>query len=1114
SESLQPPSQQVKETASISSMPSVSTTDKTLRKYQSTIADMCESHNTLVVLPTGAGKTAIAAEAIKRIPQPALFLVPTNDLVRQQARALRSWTGLNVVELKGGQNIPIHFEVLVATAGAFGAAQFKGNDRLRWESFRIVVFDEVHHVIKKHKYRELALSLRASTRAPGKSAPRVLGLTASYSYAFGDAEARDALTKMCRELGITEIEVATREELERDGCHSVGAEAEVRLPPSTITPKGVLPERERCHQPASMFLLRERVGESTDFARRLMACVRGMEKAIAAASEHPGFKSPLAFENDIKAKDWGAYAHKLARSCDGVMTARTGSTSVGKTPESKRRPSLRQLPPSHRPMLAELEHWYEAVKILVVSWEERQDDAATILDMFGCTGSVSQRRSEQQHKQQNRPVWPVHVLQKVTAFWAEVPRDFPRYEHLKEVLVEKHKQHGGDGSGGGDSGGKSFRGIVFVRQRVTTHVLAHVIASDPLLAPLFNTTCLYAASSPATASLALSKEDTKESIEAFRSGRVNLLVATNVAEEGMDIPAANCVIRYDAVDHVVSMVQGRGRARDKESSYVVLYERPNRTAADLEAVEQRRMRDLDDFEPEPTSEIPEPDPYEFQNTDIEGTRSADTRSEYGQAVADELDSFSTGTSSQSEHRPGDMIGAVDQESSSSIESDVTSDEDHGADQRCPELEACDGLLDIQAKHGLRAGTSANGTPITPPVVLAAVDSFAERTKAVLKEGFERESGSGLWTCNLSYESSLRHVQASGRAAIGKKMARKLPATTLASRLVSSIATVEPDGSRTASDGPHKGIADADDHQAPETEEVDGTRVSTGTDESSSTSHGSLLADQERRESAARGILLDLQAKHGLGVGMSANGAPIPPPGVLAAVDLFAEEAGVVLKEKFEQDSSSGLWVCRLLYDSPLRRLEASGGAARGKKTARKLAATSLASGFISNTAPVQPANDRTAPVEPLEGMPGAVNLQPPTSDGFPKTHVSRSAGEISNSSEDARQAHQRRRELAARGVLLDVRAKHGLGVGVSANGTPIPPPGVLAAVDLFAEKTGVVLKEAFEQESESGRWVLTLVYESALRRVEASGGAANGKKVARKLAAAKLVARLLEAVPG
>lgn len=128
-------------TCSTLSMP---TPEKTPREYQSAIASKCERENTLVVLPTGAGKTMVAAEVIKRHPPRAVFLVPTKILAEQQARALRGWTGLHVVSFKGGDELPrTTFDVLVATAGAFVASQKKQLPLFQWSLFRVVIFDEV-----------------------------------------------------------------------------------------------------------------------------------------------------------------------------------------------------------------------------------------------------------------------------------------------------------------------------------------------------------------------------------------------------------------------------------------------------------------------------------------------------------------------------------------------------------------------------------------------------------------------------------------------------------------------------------------------------------------------------------------------------------------------------------------------------------------------------------------------------------------------------------------------------------------------------------------------------------------------------------------------------------
>lgn len=54
---------------------------------------------------------------------------------------------------------------------------------------------------------------------------------------------------------------------------------------------------------------------------------------------------------------------------------------------------------------------------------------------------------------------------------------------------------------------------------------------------------------------------------------MTLLVATSVAEEGLDIRQCNVVIRFDLAKTVLAYIQSRGRARKPGSDYILMAER-------------------------------------------------------------------------------------------------------------------------------------------------------------------------------------------------------------------------------------------------------------------------------------------------------------------------------------------------------------------------------------------------------------------------------------------------------------------------------------------------------------------------------------------------------------
>ncbi len=117
----------------------------------------------VVVLPTAAGKTHIAIEAISRVSEPALVVVPTLELLSQWKVKLERIFGIEVGQIGGGAN-----DLKDVTVSTFDSAYLKAKEV--GNRFRLLVVDEVHHLAAS-KFRDIARYY---------ASPYRLGLTATY----------------------------------------------------------------------------------------------------------------------------------------------------------------------------------------------------------------------------------------------------------------------------------------------------------------------------------------------------------------------------------------------------------------------------------------------------------------------------------------------------------------------------------------------------------------------------------------------------------------------------------------------------------------------------------------------------------------------------------------------------------------------------------------------------------------------------------------------------------------------------------------------------------------------------------------------------------------------
>jgi Fanconi anemia group M protein len=180
------------------------------REYQFAIAETASEKNTLVVLPTGMGKTLIAllvaAKRIEQFPEgKILIMAPTRPLNAQHKKTFEKFTNLdpNEIVLVTGKIRPKNrIELYEKGRVIVATPQTIKNDlkakRLDIKNFCFLVFDEAHRAVKDYAYPWIAR--RYIFQATN---PLILGLTASPGGTY------ERIEEICKNLFIKAVEIRT-----------------------------------------------------------------------------------------------------------------------------------------------------------------------------------------------------------------------------------------------------------------------------------------------------------------------------------------------------------------------------------------------------------------------------------------------------------------------------------------------------------------------------------------------------------------------------------------------------------------------------------------------------------------------------------------------------------------------------------------------------------------------------------------------------------------------------------------------------------------------------------------------------------------------------------------
>jgi Fanconi anemia group M protein len=179
------------------------------RKYQESILNTAKKNNTLVVLPTGLGKTLIALLLAKyRISKypgsKVLFLAPTRPLAAQHKESLqKEIPGVKSHLFTGKINSAKRMELWQDSDIIFSTPQCIANDLkkgLDLSQVSLLVEDEAHRCLKNYDYTIIAKHYIEKAKSP-----LILGLTAS------PGNDSSIIKQVCKNLAIKSVEVRTRE---------------------------------------------------------------------------------------------------------------------------------------------------------------------------------------------------------------------------------------------------------------------------------------------------------------------------------------------------------------------------------------------------------------------------------------------------------------------------------------------------------------------------------------------------------------------------------------------------------------------------------------------------------------------------------------------------------------------------------------------------------------------------------------------------------------------------------------------------------------------------------------------------------------------------------------
>jgi Fanconi anemia group M protein len=460
------------------------------RLYQLNLAAAALKQSTLVVLPTGLGKTIVAlfviANRLHKMSGKVIILSPTKPLVEQHASFLKTFMTLppdDIVVLTGSIPPAKRIALWKNARVVVSTPQVIENDLL---SHRIdlsnvvhITFDEAHRSVGNYAYVYIAEKYQFQAKDP-----LILGITAS------PGASSEKIEEVCRNLSTSNVQVRTDDDPDvKPYVHYRDLEWRHISVPVEI--KGLKDSMQRVLDDRVKQLAKlEFIDPNRKYLnkRELLDLQSRLQSGLRSGPDQRVFKAISLVAEILKV------SHAIE------ITETQG-------PEA-------------------LEKYFERLE--------------------------HEAGSKSGSKASRRLVEDVHMRQAMHAL-KEMDVTHPKLDIVKDIVSGQLRNN------------PDSRVIIFTNYRDMSELVTKNLEGVDNVRPV-----RFVGQASKYKDTGLTQKQQVEILDKFRSGEYNALVATSVAEEGLDIPATDLVLFYEPVPSEIRSIQRKGRTGRSHAGKVIV----------------------------------------------------------------------------------------------------------------------------------------------------------------------------------------------------------------------------------------------------------------------------------------------------------------------------------------------------------------------------------------------------------------------------------------------------------------------------------------------------------------------------------------------------------------